>query len=232
MPYATNPDDGVRIYYEVEGDGPPIILYPGAGGTLHFMREFGYVTALRNNYTTISLDPRGSGLSDKPYSVDDYSPQLLVADVTAILDAFDVDSSHFFGWSRGAWVGYAMGKYAEHRLISLILGCMHPFARQAELTNAEEQIALVEFLEATYGPMPPATRNDFLTNDIDAFNAAAMAASDVSEIAESLDQLTVPCFIYCGCDDDLHDGTQRAAATIPTATFLSLYGLDHVTIGP
>ena len=26
MPYATNPEDGVRIYYEVEGDGTPLVL--------------------------------------------------------------------------------------------------------------------------------------------------------------------------------------------------------------
>ena len=40
MPYVTN--QGVRIHYEVEGQGPPLVLMTGFAGTLEDWRFFGY----------------------------------------------------------------------------------------------------------------------------------------------------------------------------------------------
>ena len=37
MPYATN--DGVRIHYEVEGNGTPLVLHIGFLGSLEDWRE-------------------------------------------------------------------------------------------------------------------------------------------------------------------------------------------------
>ena len=45
MPYATS--NGVRIYYEREGSGPPLVLHAGFGATLDLWRECGYLSALR-----------------------------------------------------------------------------------------------------------------------------------------------------------------------------------------
>jgi hypothetical protein len=45
MPYANN--DGVRIYYEVEGKGPPLVLHQALGQVLQLWRTSGYVDALK-----------------------------------------------------------------------------------------------------------------------------------------------------------------------------------------
>ena len=47
MPYATNPADGVRINYEVEGQGPPLMLMHGINGSLQNWRILGHAQALR-----------------------------------------------------------------------------------------------------------------------------------------------------------------------------------------
>lgn len=46
-------------------------------------------------------------------------------------------------------------------------------------------------------------------------------------IADDLSGWQVPCLIYVGEDDEMHDAARRAAAEIPTATFLSLPGRTH-----
>ena len=64
MPFVTN--RGVRIHYQVEGQGPPLVLLPGYSMTGEDWREFGYVAGLRAHYTLILIDPRGYGASDRP----------------------------------------------------------------------------------------------------------------------------------------------------------------------
>ena len=56
MPYATN--NGVRIYYEVEGAGPPLILHHGSFGSGEDWRELGYTESLKHEYQLILLVPR------------------------------------------------------------------------------------------------------------------------------------------------------------------------------
>jgi len=97
MPYAIN--QGVRIHYEVEGEGPPIVLQHGFTRDLGFWRQFGYVDAPKHNYQLILLDARGHGLSDKPHDPSAYAWELRVSDVTAVLDHLDIRKAHFWGYS-------------------------------------------------------------------------------------------------------------------------------------
>src|SRR5262245_45451325 len=92
MPYAEN--GGVRLYFEVEGNGPPLVLHAGGAQRLQDWRreELDYVQALRGEYQLILMDPRGHGQSDKPHDAAAYAYQTRVQDVTAVLDTV--------GWSE------------------------------------------------------------------------------------------------------------------------------------
>ena len=65
MAYVEN--DGVRIHYRVEGEGPPLFLHMGFSVDLTGWYEWGYVDALKDDYRLILIDPRGHGKSDKPH---------------------------------------------------------------------------------------------------------------------------------------------------------------------
>ena len=69
MPVITA-SDGVRVYYEVEGDGPPLLLIHGFGQGGERWRGAGYVEALRDGHRVIVVDLRGHGRSDKPHNSD------------------------------------------------------------------------------------------------------------------------------------------------------------------
>jgi pimeloyl-ACP methyl ester carboxylesterase len=65
MPYTTN--QGIRIHYQLEGAGPPLILHHGFTASLEAWYDWGYVDALQHDYRLIVVDARGHGGSDKPH---------------------------------------------------------------------------------------------------------------------------------------------------------------------
>ena len=66
-------NEGVRIHYELEGDGPALVLHHGFSGSLRHWYMNGYVEALRRTYRLILVDARGHGESDKPHDPASYA---------------------------------------------------------------------------------------------------------------------------------------------------------------
>ena len=130
MPYARN--QGVRISYEVEGDGPPLVLQHGSACSSAEWREMGYRDVLRRDYQFILIDARGHGASDTPHEPAAYTLPLRVTDVTAVLDALSIQQAHYFGYSMGGWIGFGLAKYAPERVRTLILGGAHPYAESLQ----------------------------------------------------------------------------------------------------
>ena len=97
MPYADN--GSVRIHYQVEGEGPALVLQHGFTESLVDWYECGYVESLRPDYRLILIDARGHGASDKPHDPDAYVLNRRVADVVAVLDALDIRKALFWGYS-------------------------------------------------------------------------------------------------------------------------------------
>jgi pimeloyl-ACP methyl ester carboxylesterase len=69
-PFADN--DGVRIRYLIEWQGPPLVLQHWSVATLENWYDFGYDTAHKNDYRLILLDARVHGASDKQNTPDAY----------------------------------------------------------------------------------------------------------------------------------------------------------------
>jgi pimeloyl-ACP methyl ester carboxylesterase len=66
MAYADN--NGVRIHYQVEGNGPPLVLQHGYSDSLESWYDFGYVEQLKSERQVILIDARGHGASDQPHN--------------------------------------------------------------------------------------------------------------------------------------------------------------------
>lgn len=69
MPFVDS--EGVRIYYEVEGQGPPQLFMHGWGvnHSARTLRTLGYVKELKGGYRLILPDARGHGDSEKPHDI-------------------------------------------------------------------------------------------------------------------------------------------------------------------
>jgi 3-oxoadipate enol-lactonase len=95
MPYATNPLDGVRTYFEDGvGNAPAVLFYTGFADPLQVAKASRLTRSLRGEFRVIIADHRGQGASDKPRSADSYALTTRVADAVAVLDASRVDRAH------------------------------------------------------------------------------------------------------------------------------------------
>jgi len=71
MPFANN--RGIKIHYEIEGDGPPLVLHHGFTSSIERWKLLGYTDQLKKYFKLIMLDSRGHGKSEKPIDVDAYT---------------------------------------------------------------------------------------------------------------------------------------------------------------
>ncbi len=225
MPYATN--QGVRLYYEVIGQGPPIVLVHADFSSLEDWKEFGYVERLQQDYRLVLLDIRGRGASDKPHQPEAYALDLLVDDIVMILDELNLRKTHYLGYSMGGWIGFGMAKYASNRLHSLMVGGAHPYAHNREHVRRRYSqtsaawAAQVESLEE----MSPAFKARAIRNDLQALVAAAQDRPDLSDL---LPTLSVPCLVYAGeADEPVYCPAKECVSQIANGTFFSLPGLSH-----
>ncbi len=246
MPYAINAQ--FKIYYEVEGSGPPLLLAHGLGCSLADWRDTGWVTALRDSFQLILVDARGHGRSDKPHDPEAYRPVHQARDHVAVLDDLAVKKAHFLGWSMGGNVGLATGIYAPDRVFSIVMGGTQPFARDERLPqpNLPEPIPFaglpggpnpVDDLLAQGGaawaafyaanmPVSAAMRRRLIANDFAAVRARFQGLHQ-KNIARHLDGVQMPCLIYVGKDEPAYGGARQLAGLLADAEFVAFPGLNH-----
>jgi len=236
MPYANN--QGVRIRYEVEGKGPPLVLHHGSAGFLESWYDLGYVEGLKDDYQLVLMDSRGCGESDKPHDREAYRLAPRVADVVAVLDDLGIGRAHFHGYSMGGYIGWGIAKYVPERFLSLIIGGSGiseetwdetdhgPNAMQAGVRQAPEIWASA--LEGMFGRWwQPQWKARYLATDLEAVDVMSSRWEGISH-AEVLSRLTLPCLVFVGENDEGCADAQKTSESVPNATFVSFPGLDHV----
>ncbi len=235
MPYAVN--NGVRIWYESEGNGAPLVLHIGFAGWLENWTDAGYVAALRDAYHLVLLDPRGQGRSDGPPDPAAYTADQRVGDVLAVLDAAAIDHAHFWGYSMGGHVGYALGRLAPERITSLVLGGASPFGGYPRPSEGDEMLAglrmgmagLAAKWEAEFPDcwLSAGERERTLASDAEALIAVRLARLMETDLAdEAVAAIQLPALLYTGTFDE-PEAVKRGATLMPKATFVALEGLDH-----
>lgn len=240
MPFASN--DGVRIHYEVDGSGPPVVLAHGFSRTLESWYENGYAQVLSKKYRLVLVDSRGFGKSDKPHKIEDYGPGIIAADYTAVMDRLRIEKAHFFGYSMGGRFAFqAMARYAKPRLLSLIIGGATPYGtvtdeereetelriRGLELAVQQGMEAYIEsFYEKLY-KLGDKERKDILDNDPDALLAIRLAYERWPSAADLLPKLDIPVLVYCGEKDPRFPMAKECVTHMPKAVFVPFPRLDH-----
>ena len=232
MPYADN--HGVRIHYELEGEGLPLVLLHGLSEDLEWWRDYGYVESLKKDYKLILIDARGHGASDKPHNSDAYKLELLVSDIVQVLNDLRINKAHFLGFSMGAWIGFGIGKHASERFYSLILGSMSPY-RDPNEPNAllelfkREKGFIWDYFEKEYGSriMTPQSKARWMANDLEAL-VALVSRDWMLSLENVLPTITLPCLLFVGEADRYYLGVKRCADSMPNATFVSFPNLRHI----
>jgi len=109
--------NGIDVYYEVQGEGEPLVLIPylAADQACYAFQVAEYA----KEFTCFTVDLRGAGLSGKPEG--SYSTELLAEDIAAFMQAAGIESAHVAGLSLGAAVGMFLAARHPARVRSLSL---------------------------------------------------------------------------------------------------------------
>jgi pimeloyl-ACP methyl ester carboxylesterase len=237
MPHAQS--HNARIHYQVVGDGPPMVLYHAFCGSLQDWHEFGYVEQLAPRFRLLLLDARGHGDSDKPGDPAAYALDIMADDVLAVLNAEGMDSAHYWGYSMGGRVGFALAHQAPERLRSLIIGGIHPYPQNPEgiqrrIATWRRGLATIEgHMAAGFGPSwSDEQRTRFMANDLQAMIAylQALYVSACGEAPEAsiLHNIPAPALYYVGTKDAIfYPQARRFAGQHPAIHWRPLEGLDH-----
>ena len=123
-PYGANEKAGkyvqagdARIYYEVYGSGPPIVLLHGGGlGSTIEMANF--IDHLKSDHQVIAISTRGHGKSEIGNAPLSYEQK--ANDVMAVVNAVTEDDVMVLGFSDGTYTGYKVASMYPERVRKLV----------------------------------------------------------------------------------------------------------------
>ena len=109
--------NGIHIYYEIHGNGQPIVLANGI--FMNTSSWFSQTPIFSKHFKVITYDMRGQGQSDKPKG--EYSFDLHVEDQKKLLEHLGIDKVHHVGISYGAELGLFFALKYPEMLNSLVV---------------------------------------------------------------------------------------------------------------
>ncbi len=109
--------DGAALYYERQGNGPPLFLVPGLGGDGRWWGE--NAAKLAQQFTVVVHDHRGTGRST--LSRIEYSVAQMADDALQLIDALGFDKVHWCGHSTGGAMGQVLATEHPERIDRLVL---------------------------------------------------------------------------------------------------------------
>jgi pimeloyl-ACP methyl ester carboxylesterase/predicted glycosyltransferase len=112
---------GVKLFYEIYGDGPETILFVPPWSIVHSRIYKAQLPYFSEHFRCITYDARGNGKSDRPETVEAYSLDNLVADALAVMDATAVAEAITVGLSYGGYVASVLAAYHPDRVKAAIL---------------------------------------------------------------------------------------------------------------
>ena len=116
---ATVNVNGCEIYYEVHGQGDPLVLIMGLRRNLEWW--YRQIPALSQHFQVIAFDNRGAGRSDKP--VMEYSIRIFADDTAGLMEALAIPKAHILGSSMGGYIAQELALNYPAKVKSLVLGC-------------------------------------------------------------------------------------------------------------
>ena len=225
--------DGIQIYYEVHGSGPPLLLTHGYSSTSAMWQ--GQIEALSKRHTLVLWDMRGHGQSDYPDDPAAYSEALTIADMAALLDEVGARSAIVGGLSLGGYMALAFYRAHPERVRALLIidtgpGFKKDEAREAWNKRAYETAERLEREGLAVLKSLSRERSDAAHRDASGLTRAArgLLTQRDARVIELLPNVKVPSLIVVGADDaPFLAASDYMAAKIPAAKKVVIPAAGH-----
>lgn len=109
--------DDIEVYYEIRGEGPPLVFVGGLGVDLTVFEPF--TDQLARSFRVITFDNRGAGRTDKPDVP--YSIPMMAEDTIGLMDALAIPRAHLVGVSMGGRIAMELAADHPSRVDRLVL---------------------------------------------------------------------------------------------------------------
>lgn len=233
--------NGIQQYYEIAGDGPPLVLVAGMGGTANYWQDTAAFFA--RYFTVLTYDQRGTGRSELlPVT----GIEQLRDDLLALLDALGLDRVDFMGHSTGGNIAQIFAIENADRLAKLVIyaSTTHGDAYRTKVWRVRRAI-LEKLGPELYGDMssimlyPPRwiVENSEKLENQQAGQMGMLAAPEVQssrieavqafDRRDQLGRITTPTLVICAKDDNQTPAyfSEYLAANIPSAELIVMdYG--------
>jgi pimeloyl-ACP methyl ester carboxylesterase len=226
--------DGVRVHYDVRGDGPgtPALFTHGFASSSHAWAPA--VDALSATRKCITWDVRGHGKTDYPSDPAKYSIPLAVGDMEAILDAEAVERAVLFGHSMGGYLSLEFVKAHPDRVAALVLVGTGPGFRKDEAREGWNDVCETYasiFENKGFGGLRPSAELDASVHrGVDGLIQAArgILRQHDAGVIDNLPNIDVPTLIVVGENDKpFLAGSDYMATKIPGARRVVVPGAPH-----
>lgn len=224
---------GARIYYEESGNGDPVLLLPGWGGTID---EFAQLrAALAPKFRVIAADLPGSGKSGPqprtytPTYYQDDAPVLL-----AMMDALGASPAHLVGFSDGGEYAFLMAALKPSAVRSVVTwGSAGSLGTNVQMADAMATLVddpippMADFsgyMKATYGE---AGARIMTQSAAKSFRAIMESGGDISRSRAA--SISCPALLITGEHDFLATPAlvSDMAGAIPNGKYLEAKGASH-----
>lgn len=194
--------NGIRLAYEVSGEGEPLLLLHGNGEDRHSFDVL--APLLASCYTVYAVDSRGHGESA---ATNDYSYRTMMQDVAGLIRSLDLGAVRILGFSDGAIVALMIA--IEHpELVSRLILC------GVNLSPADFKASVLKKLHARYRETHDPLLRLMLTQPFIDYDDVRRVMQPALVVAGEREFFTPESF------DDLVN-------TLPHAQFLLMQGHNH-----
>ncbi|MDE0489356.1 MAG: alpha/beta hydrolase [Gammaproteobacteria bacterium] len=225
MPHVTN--DALKLHYETEGAGPPILFMHGYTSTIALWRD--QIPVLSPHYRLICMDLRGHGESEGT-DIDGYNLAALAGDALAVLDQEGVERAVIVGHSMGGMVAQELLARHGDRVGAAVFSSTTCKAPQREYFEPVVEWAVkLGDIPAGERAADPLTRSCKPVSEATARGCGEMQMN-MENFADSLKGSTTPCLIIRGSEESatIVSGSSMLLDVLPSAQEAVIDGAGHV----
>jgi pimeloyl-ACP methyl ester carboxylesterase len=230
--------NGARVYYEIHGEGPAVVLAHGAGG--HHAIWWQQIPYFRDRYSLVALDFPGFGNSDSDRG--EYDTHEFPECILAVLDAAGIERAALVGQSLGGPPSLTVAVRHPERVAGVILAhSLGGISDDEIMTMVRADRAEAEKLPVIDRLMTKRTQESepekvFLFQQLGTFNAARVpnlrnqwvGATTLAQVESAIAAGVCVCFIAGEADAVLRPATyQRVAELLPKARVDMVPGAPH-----
>lgn len=156
---------GIKLYYEVYGQGEPLLFIHGNGGSINnFENQIPFFAA---HYKVIAVDSRAHGKSAD--AGDSLTFEMMADDFNALLDSLHLSKAYVIGWSDGGINGLLLAIRHPDKVKKLAITGANLWPDTTGLTPYVFHLIEQGSAELRKKKQTPAVKNELKISDLDLF---------------------------------------------------------------